>query len=215
MNKINEVDEKEPLINRGTGAGGKNTNVNGKQFEKVTELMETLTKEYGFVKDGTKWHKEFKEKKIKINFLCKETLQFLYVYVRQRNFKKFFKLFNISDKDFNMLKHPDDSFIIVDKTKKNMHVIIVEKKVQNVSGSVIEKLYASSFFKRKYKRNLNIEGYVVNVNYILCLNDYLLKEMNRQEDVLALFEEDDIKLVTSDKYKVDYLESIVGHKFNN
>jgi hypothetical protein len=127
--KENKKDNSE-LKNRGTGAGGKNTNSNGLAFEEETNFKKFLI-EKGF----------------------------------QDYSKSSFKYFLIDNKyECSLIdgcKSPDECYI--DETNK--HIIIIEKKFQNRSGSVCEKIQTAPF-KKKYFENL-IPDYKITYAYVL------------------------------------------------
>lgn len=138
------------LINKGTGAGGATTNENGKKFEQDTNSEEQLLKET-FNKDTFGLSKTFEDKKV--------------TFTTQAAFKKFIK------EKFNrdVCRHPDEAFIVEFISGRKL-VIIIEKKAQNVQGSVDQKLWSSPSLKREYEICL---GNDFEVYYGLCLNQTL------------------------------------------
>jgi hypothetical protein len=137
-------------INKGTGAGGATTNENGKKFERDTNSEVHLLNE-NFTKYPSWLSKTFEDKKV--------------TFTTQAAFKKFIK------EKFNrdVCRHPDEAFI-VEFTSGRKLVIIIEKKAQNVQGSVDQKLWSSSSLKREYEICL---GNDFEVYYGLCLNQTL------------------------------------------
>ena len=71
---------------------------------------------------------------------------------------------------------PDDAFV----NEQTKTIYIVEKKFQNVSGSVDEKLQTCDFKRRQYEKLFNPIGY--EVKYIYVLNDWY--KQPRYKDVL-------------------------------
>ena len=106
--------------NKGIGAGGANTNLNGKRFEKKTDNHQTLL-DNGYTRC-------FLDKK-KGEYLKKSMSDKTIVFVCQNSFKKCMK--NFFDKD--TIRTQDEAYIIQYNTGKTV-IIIVEKKVQNVRG---------------------------------------------------------------------------------
>ena len=110
-------------INKGTGAGGANTNLHGLRFEELTKFkLEGYTK---------------KELNKKNNYYLKNLKDKNYVFVSQKGLVDFFKInYNIQ-----LFRHPDEAFIISEGD--NTIVKILEKKEQHVDGSVETKLWSA------------------------------------------------------------------------
>ena len=128
VNNIN-LDKDKPIINRGTKAGGKNTNINGLNFEKETSCKNILEE---------KCYKDYS--------------------------KNLFKLFINKKKIYSVIdgcKSPDECYINEDKK----HIIIIEKKFQNKSGSVCEKIQTAPFKKLYFEKILSL--YEITYAYIL------------------------------------------------
>lgn len=74
---------------------------------------------------------------------------------------------NINDRDINSKRwKPDEAFI----NELNKTVYIIEKKFQQTSGSVDEKLATFPFKIREYKRLLDPIGYNLVYMYLLSSN---------------------------------------------
>ena len=159
--------------NRGTGAGGANTNKSGKDSEQTTDIVPllikigfTLTKlnttKYGFYFSKTFYGKTF-------------------TFVTQSGLKAFVKKYN----NIILCRCPDEAFII-DHGNGKYDVKVLEKKNQNTEGSVDTKLYAGQGFKMEYE---DILGESFSVEYGFCLCDFfrqpkykkMLKVLDRQE----------------------------------
>jgi hypothetical protein len=155
------------IINRGTGAGGKRTNKNGKAFEKLVDSEAFLTAN-GFMK------KKYYFQKDRI------------LYFKQGALKKYMK----ETQNISMFRHPDEAFI--DTQTKDM--FIIEMKEQSVQGSVETKLWSAPALKREYELIMNGE---YHINYIFCLNSYLYDKLNsnilKYNILLQIFNEHDIK----------------------
>ena len=133
--------------------GGSQTNSNGLKFEQSTLLDDALREKGYIVKD------------------C-------YVYlgdnlpigmsVNKRNlYSKFFEKYNIDYRQFNSKRwEPDDCYI----SFNNKSAYIIEKKFQNSSGSVDEKLAACHFKWLEYNKLFSVIGY--KTTYIFVLNDW-------------------------------------------
>lgn len=95
-------------INKGTGAGGANTNLHGLCFEERTKFkLEDYTKKV-LNKKNNYYLKKFKDKN--------------YVFVSQKGLVDFFKInYNIQ-----LFRHPDEAFIISEND--NTVIKILEKR---------------------------------------------------------------------------------------
>ena len=150
-----------PVLNRGTGAGGANTNLYGKKFEELTNNEpRLLAQNYLKVPLGSK----------KQYYLSKKMEHCENVFVTQGNLKLYMKnKFGIS-----MFRNPDEAYITIPTDGSSIHVKILEKKEQNVEGSVETKLLSGPSFKREYKLVL---GDRFIVSYAFCVNSFLQKKI--------------------------------------
>jgi len=74
--------------------------------------------------------------------------------------------------NIELFRCPDEAFIIEYKTGKNV-IKILEKKEQNVEGSVETKLWSGPSLKREYELVL---GNNFEVYYGFCVNKFLKKK---------------------------------------
>ena len=183
------------VINRGTGAGGANTNKLGKSFEQKTENESRLL-EQGFVK------KIIMEKnKAKFNYYLekRESPVSSVVYLTQGALKLYFK------SHFNVEMHrcPDEAYLF---QKGNHYTLkVLEKKCQNVAGSVDTKLLAGNGFIRDYQKCLKTaSSSTFDVVYAFCISDFLkqdymthtpkynnLREILAEDRIAVLFGDDE------------------------
>ena len=138
MNTENELQIK----NRGTGAGGANTNLKGKTFEEETSNEHRLL-ENGFTKTKYTLEKDNISEKIS--------------YVSQGSLKKYMK----EKYGKALFRNPDG---------RKPHLLILEKKAQNVAGSVDTKLLAGPLFREEYELSLDNEFIV---HYAFCVSSFL------------------------------------------
>ncbi len=186
-----EDDEEIIIINKGTGAGGANTNYYGKKFEEKTNNQPRLL-ERGYVKSSfTK-----KPKKTYDYYLTKTYEDKTITFVMQNGLKMYMKKkYNIE-----LFRCPDEAYIIEYKTGKKV-IKILEKKEQNVDGSVETKLWASPSLKREYELVL---GDDYEVQYSLCVSNFLKKKLTsierkytilntilNESDIVVLFGDDE------------------------
>ena len=116
-------------MNKGTGAGGKNTNIYGKKFEDKTNNENKLIDD-GFIKESYYFYKIFENKTI--------------YFTLQNGLKLFIK----SKYDIDIFRCPDEAYII-ETIDGEIIIKILEKKEQNVEGSVETKLWSSPSLKRE------------------------------------------------------------------
>ncbi len=128
----------------------------GKQFENLTNPEEFL------LNDGYK--KVILNKKYKHGYyLFKNFDNKKIIYVSQSGLKIYIKQkYNI-----DLFRICGEAYII--ETNKNITIKIIEKKYQEVEGSVETKLWASPSLKREYELVLGID---FDIEYIFCLNKY-------------------------------------------
>jgi hypothetical protein len=173
------------MSNKGTGAGGKNTVINGSSFEKKTSIENKL------------FEKKFE--KIILNKQSKYGYYFEYVkqntkiiYLTQNGFKIYFKkMFNI-----DVYKQPDEAFIIFNNDKINIKIL--EKKNQNVEGSVEDKLKTGNFIRREYIKMFKTIKNINKIEYAFCISKFLqdkfLSNQVKYNNMLEILAEDNIKL---------------------
>lgn len=128
--------------------GGSNTNKNGIPFERKVSLEKEL------IKSGY----EIKELEI-----YKNNKLFGY-YLSKGKLYKFLKEKGINYKDYISKKQIPDSCCI---NLSNNTIYILEKKYQNRSGSVDEKLQTCDYKKKQYEKLLNSLGFKVEYIYVL------------------------------------------------
>ncbi len=165
--KVNDLTVEEPstaeelskpkIPNKGTGAGGAATNYHGKLFEAKTD-NETRLLNAGFVKTVTS-HTKFGY------FLSKQFENKRVVFVSQSGLKEFIK------KSYNVeiFRHPDEAYIF-EYTDGRRVIKILEKKEQNVEGSVDTKLLSGPIFREEYVEALEDK---FEVKYAFCVSKFL------------------------------------------
>jgi len=164
--------EEEHKKNKGTGAGGANTNVNGKSFEMKTSNEPRLL-ESGFVRKNIPGVGD----KNKTGFyLVKEmSPTTAVVYLTQGGLKAYFKHFFGKE----MCRCPDEAYLFKHGCDDGASYTlkILEKKNQNTSGSVDTKLLAGKAFIDEYIYCLGGDGGTpFTVEYAFCINEYLKKD---------------------------------------
>jgi hypothetical protein len=146
-------------INKGTGAGGANTNYYGKKFEEKTNNQQRLL-EMGYRKIALQK---------KTYYLFDDTGDKTVAFVLQNGLKAYMKTkYNI-----DIFRCPDEAYIIEYKSGRKV-IKILEKKEQKVEGSVETKLWAGPSLKREYELVLG-EGF--EVYYGFCVSEFLKKKL--------------------------------------
>jgi len=178
------------VVNRGTGAGGANTNLHGKTFEEKTNNQQRLL-EMGYEKGS------FQNTNTQgYDYLSKQFENKQITFVLQNGLKKYMRYkYNIE-----LFRCPDEAYIIEYYTGETV-IKILEKKEQHVSGSVETKLWAGPGLKREYE--IMLDG-ICKVYYGFCVSEYLQKKMCSDEkkytilttilkehDIVTLFGDDD------------------------
>ena len=174
------------IINKGTGAGGANTNKNGLPYEKLTDLQD-----------------KYKYYDLKNNEVIFEGYDRKFIKTSKSVLHKYMKQIGQMNQDILSApgcKAPDEAYIDIE----NKIAYIIEKKFQQTSGSVDEKLQTGRFKKSHYK-TLFPE---FTIYYIYCLSDWFKKE--DYESTRNYLKEDGIPIFwgSSDTYKQEIIEFI-------
>jgi len=145
-------------MNKGIGAGGTNTNYYGKLFEDKTNNYNKLL-DIGYI--------EYKlPDKCKYNYYLSKTFEDkTIIFTLQNGLKKYMKF----KYEIDIFRCPDEAYIIEYNTGK-IDIKILEKKEQNMDGSVETKLWAGTSLKREYEIVL---GEKFNIYYCFCVNNFL------------------------------------------
>lgn len=160
--------ETEPILkNKGTGAGGANTNYYGKKFEEKTNNESRLVV-CGFTKNSfTK-----NPKKAYDYYISKTQEDKTLTFVMQNGLKVYLK----NKYNIELFRCPDEAYIIEYNTGKKV-IKILEKKEQNVEGSVETKLWSGPALKREYE--LLLPDF--EVHYGFCVSEFLKKKLTSNE----------------------------------
>lgn len=183
----NEVTSRPPpkqVRNKGTGAGGANTNASGKAFERETDVIAFLlangferTDALAFPKPVKRNHPNKNKTKEDLvaehnpNAVClrKACDDKTITFVQQGGLRRYMqKRF-----DIEMFRNPDGAYIVEYANGRKV-LKVVEMKNQTREGSVIDKLLCAPAYKREYELCLG-EGW--SVDYSLCVNEYLKEQI--------------------------------------
>ena len=176
----------DPIINKGTGAGGANTNYYGKKFEEKTNNKPRLIENSYVINSFTKKTYDY--------YLSKTFDDKTIVFVLQNGLKSYMKhKYNIE-----LFRCPDEAYIIEYNDGKKI-IKILEKKEQNVEGSVETKLWSGPSLKREYELIL---GDAFEVHYGFCVSDFLKKKITSNEKkyvtLNTIFNEHNISVLFGD-----------------
>lgn len=206
----NEVTSRPPpkqVRNKGTGAGGANTNASGKAFERETDVIAFLlankferTDALAFPKPVRRNHTNKNKNKTKEDPLAEHNPNAVCLrkacddktitFVQQGGLRRYMqKRFNIE-----MFRNPDGAYIVEYANGRKV-LKVVEMKNQTREGSVIDKLLCAPAYKREYELCLG-EGW--SVDYSLCVNEYLKEQITSNKKKFhiwnTIFKETDIHL---------------------
>jgi hypothetical protein len=187
---MNESYTQLPNVNnRGTGAGGANTNYYGKKFEEKTNNEQRLL-EMGYIKASFTQ----KPKKAYDYYLLKTFETKTIVFVLQNGLKMYMK----NKYNIDLFRCPDEAYII-EYTNGRKVIKILEKKEQNVEGSVETKLWSGPSLKREYELALGNE---FTVFYGFCVSDFLKQKLisnDKKYTILnTIFNENNITVLFGD-----------------
>ena len=162
-----EAVEPAAPVNKGTGAGGAQTNANGKAFEEKTCHLSYL--------GGKKCAIPGKRGKNDV-YYEKQTEDGSITYLSQGGIKSYFKW----KFEVEMERHPDEAYLI---QKGNHYALrVVEKKNQNVDGSVEDKLMTGLAILHEYKDRIEEAGIMGwKVEYAYCLSPFLKKKYQSED----------------------------------
>jgi hypothetical protein len=156
------------IVNKGTGAGGTNANYYGKKFEeKTNNQIRLLNDEYiknSFTKTPKKTYNYYLSKTFEDKTI---------VFVLQHGLKIYMK----NKYNIELFRCPDEAYIIEYNTGKKV-IKILEKKEQNVNGSVETKLWSGPSLKREYELVLG-DNFVVQ--YGFCVSKFLKEKLISNE----------------------------------
>jgi hypothetical protein len=151
------------IQNRGTGASGANTNLNGISFEKKTDNESRLL-ENRFIRKPIPGSKAKYAYYLEREISPDESI----TYLTQSGLKLYFAhLFNNKD----ICREPDEAYLFRNGDKYTLKIL--EKKNQNTEGSVDTKLLAGKGFIDEYEFIL---GPNFTVKYAFCISEFLKKD---------------------------------------
>ena len=149
--------------NKGTGAGGSNTNHNGIAFEEKTDNEHRLISN-GFVRKNITGKEKTKYGYYLEKIYANHTIHF----VKQNGLKYY--MFRFHQKE--PFREVDEAYIFIDNITHNINSVkILEKKNQNGGGSVEDKLCLGHHFK--FVEYPSCLGDSFKVEYAFCISTFL------------------------------------------
>lgn len=189
------------FVNRGTGAGGSNTNKSGLEFENKTDIV----KKYTIIsKDNEKYTKiRFNDDVYKRTFILTPN-RTLFRYTREFEYKNEFV------DEANGCKWPDRCYIYKynENGKRNKGIIfILETKMQQKGGSVWEKIQTAHFKIWQYNRTFPD----FEIVYMYCLSNLFKNKCKAALDYL----ENELKVPVfwgeDENFKSDFVNYILNY----
>jgi hypothetical protein len=198
QNTIIEEKEQKENINRGTGAGGTNTNKNGLLFEDKIDLGYPIINNVNELYNIIVIDLIIKHQFIGYNLKHMKKKSYLIKYMEEMK--------QVSENTRRIgraqgCKHPDDVLIYEDKNNKIL--FIIEKKYQKMSGSTSEKIQTGGYKRKQYE--IQYPNY--KIHYIYILSDFLIKTMKPELD--TMYRIDNITYFHEDDYKERLTKFIV------
>ena len=152
--------------------GGAKTNLNGLRFEAETSLLELFDATPQFsskVLQNTRFVK---------NIYLDEAL--IGYYTEKHDFYKYLEWRGVDLNGINSKKYLPDGVFINERKKK---IFVIEKKYQEVAGSVDEKLQTCDFKKKVYQKLISKMADNYSLEYYYLLNSFFKK--TQYDDVKA------------------------------
>ena len=177
---------KTGIVNRGTGAGGSQTNKNGIAYEEKTCFDKFCSKE---------WKKIILDKKTIFGYYMEKKFPGFTIHkFSQDGIRKYFNHFTEFKTRDKLSRKLDEAFFIQFKDKSRKPILkILEKKEQNCAGSVDTKFLAPWGFIKLYKKKFLNK---IEIEYAFSVNNWLKTEFKKTkwEIILENFEEDNIPI---------------------
>lgn len=182
------VENMQPIINKGTGAGGARTNENGLPYEELTDLKDRY--------NSCNLNKEHNVEEVTF-----EGYDRTFVKANKSACHKYMKKIGANNpelKPASGCKEPDEAYIDPDKKI----AFIIEKKFQRTGGSVDEKIQTGHFKQIHYKQLFP----EFKIYYIYCLSNWF-KE-TEYKSVLDYLIKNEITIFwgNSETYKDDIIK---------
>lgn len=194
------------IYNKGTGAGGSKTNENGIAFENKTNNYDRLITN-GFVRKTIEGYE-----KSKYGYYLQKTINDItIIFLCQNGLKYYMKKYY----DKVLIREVDEAYIVINNLTNEKYIKILEKKNQNRSGSVEDKLCLGYYFK--FIEYPGCLGSDFIVDYAFCVSKYLqdlyqsehikwkiIRESNINNKINVFFGDEDDYFDNLDKWIFNY-----------
>lgn len=145
--------------NKGTGAGGANTNLYGKTFEQQCDLESSLL-DMGF-------ERHVMNKSMKYGYyLYRDDGTTTVKYMKQSGLREYMR----SKHNIERLHLFPDECLIIQKKGTRPTLVVLEMKHQRVEGSCFDKIKCAPFYQYQYKE---LFGHLFDIEYHLVVNDFI------------------------------------------
>jgi hypothetical protein len=192
------------VTNKGTGAGGANTNGNGLPYELYTDLSDSYTV----------CQESSKTKPVKTSRNLMKLVKFKgydkQVYVGNKSaFHKGMELLGFPmvlpvalgiTQPAHGCRQPDEAYVDTERKK----IVIIEKKFQEHGGSVCEKIQTGDFKRRQYQKMYP----QFEVHYVYCLSEWFEENCKAEIDDLRNYSNIPVFFGHDEKYKEDIIRFI-------
>jgi len=192
------------VTNKGTGAGGANTNANGLPYESYTDLSDSYT-EWQESSEPTPGKKsKYPMKSVSFAGYDKQ------IHVGNKNaFHSGMKLLGFPmvlpvslgiTQPAHGCRQPDEAYVDTQRKK----IIIIEKKFQQCGGSVCEKIQSGEFKRRQYQKMYP----QFELHYVYCLSSWFKKNCAAEIDDLVNYSNIPVFFGDDEKYKENIIRFI-------
>ncbi len=188
MREMEENIQQLQIINRGTGAGGANTNVNGLSYEELVDLKDKYK--------SCIWNKIDKIDEVEF-----EGYAHKFIKTNKSALHRYMKTKGELNQDLipaSGCKEPDEAYV----EPEEKVAFIIEKKFQQSSGSVDEKIQTGHFKAEHYQELFP----KYRIYYIYCLSDWFKRD--EYKSPLAYLKKHNVQVFwgSSETYKHDIIE---------
>jgi hypothetical protein len=189
------------VTNKGTGAGGANTNANGLPYEAYTDLSDSYTEiqERPKEESGTKYKYPMKV----VSFAGYDKR----IYVgNKKAFHSGMELLGFTmvlpvalgiTQPAHGCRQPDEAYV----DTQSKQIVIIEKKFQQCGGSVCEKIQSGEFKRRQYQKMYPH----FKVHYVYCLSSWFKENCAAEIDDLVNHSNIPVFFGDDEKYKEDII----------
>ena len=192
------------VTNKGTGAGGANTNGNGLPYELYTDLSDSYTvcqespeTTPGKISRNLMKLVKFKGYDRRIHTASKSAFH------KGMGLLGFLMVLPVAlgmTQPAHGCRQPDEAYVDTERKK----IVIIEKKFQQCGGSVCEKIQSGDFKRRQYQKMYP----QFEVHYVYCLSSWFKKNCAAEIDDLVNYSNIPVFFGDDEKYKEEIIRFI-------